>query len=269
MPQLTGSDASIYYELQGSGPPLLLIAGLASDSQSWDTLPSALAEHFTVISMDNRGMGRSISNGEISISRMADDCITLTKKLELKQINLLGHSMGGMIAMDYALRYPDMVSKLLLVATTPCNSPRNNLLFNDWASALERGTDIETWFRSILYWIVSEQFFVNRIQLENMIKALINYPYPASSPTFRQQVKTIADFDVTGSLNRLTMPTCVIAGELDLLMPVATSKDLSRHIPGALLKVIEGAAHSIQSERSDQLFTIVMQFLGAQTKTGQ
>ena len=154
---------SIYFEEHGKGHPLLLIAGLASDSQSWLPIVPGLAKHFRLIVFDNRGVGRSSQdNSDISIEEMADDCARLLKHLKLPSAYVLGHSMGGMIAMDLAIRYPDMVDKLILEATAPKLNRRNTELFDDWVSFLKLGMDKHLWFRNIFYWIFSAGFFEDK-----------------------------------------------------------------------------------------------------------
>lgn len=261
MPYLEHNDAQLYYEVHGSGPPLLLIAGLASDSQSWLSVLSALAGQFTVILLDNRGVGRSTQQCEVSIGRMADDCAALVAHLGSEPVTLLGHSMGGMVAMECAARYPHLVENLVLVATTARASNRNNLLSRDWAAGLEAGTDPAAWFRAIFFWIFTERFFGNQAQLEGALCYQLNYRWPQSLQAFRDQVEAIATFDGTQSLGRIAAPTCVIAGEFDMLMPVRGSADLAREIPGARLEVIEGAAHSIHVERPHAFIAAVVRFL--------
>lgn len=126
MPVLKLHNKDIYYEQHGSEIPLILIAGLGSDSVSWLPVIMGLAKHFKVITFDNRGVGRSSQdNSNISIKDMTDDCAGLINNLGLSPVNILGHSMGGMIAMDMSIRYPELVDKLILEATAPLMSNRN------------------------------------------------------------------------------------------------------------------------------------------------
>ena len=156
MPHTVVNNVRLYYETHGKGIPLMLVAGLASDSQSWQPIVEDLAKQHLVILPDNRGTGRtSPQEAETSIRHIADDCIVLLNHLKLPSATLLGHSMGGLVTMDCAIRYPEYVSKLILAATSAVNSERNNALFLDWVSYLESGMDLEYWFRNIFYWIFS------------------------------------------------------------------------------------------------------------------
>ena len=100
MPMAKVNDLEIYYEIHGEGPPLLLVAGLASDSQSWQPVLDSLAADYQVIVFDNRGVGRTTpQEAGNSISRMADDCVGFARQLGIGKFHLLGHSMGGFIAL--------------------------------------------------------------------------------------------------------------------------------------------------------------------------
>ena len=104
MPMFSREDVDLYYECHGSGAPLFLIAGLASDSQSWQPIIGDLAAHFRVIALDNRGVGRTIpQDAPTSIRAMADDCVALIDHLRLPSVHVLGHSMGGFIAQELAI----------------------------------------------------------------------------------------------------------------------------------------------------------------------
>lgn len=264
MPLFTHKEVQLYYELHGSGPPLLLIAGLASDSQSWLPVLDALAQHYSVIVLDNRGVGRSTQECEISISLMADDCAALICHLGYQRVAVAGHSMGGMIALELSRHHPDLVERLMLVATAASNSPRNNLLFQDWADWYETGSNRAAWFRTVLYWILTEQFFEDQALLDASLDYLLQYPWPQSPQGFRKQIGVIAGFDATPWLKQVMAPTCVLAGESDLLMPQGHSEFLAQQLPNALLKVIKGAAHSVHTEQPEAFVKMVLEFYGGQ-----
>lgn len=261
MPYFHRNDTPLYYELHGSGPPLLLVAGLASDSQSWLSVLPALSECFQVILLDNRGVGRSCQVSPVSVGLMADDCRDLVVHLGFSKVNLLGHSMGGMVAMECACRYPHLIENLLLTATAPCNSPRNNLLFSDLAALRETDADPATWLRMLLYWIFPDSFFDSLSLVEEVIASFIDYPYPQSAMAFRRQVEALAAFDITKCLCRIKSSTCVIAGELDRLFPVSVAQALAEMIPGAHLAILPEAAHAVHIDQPDRFVSVVREFL--------
>ena len=262
MPKLAIRDIELYYEVQGDGIPLFLIAGLASDSQSWQPILGELTSRCQVITVDNRGVGRtSPVDAQTSIHTMASDCIALIRHLGLESVNILGHSMGGFVAQDCAIHYPEHVDKLILAATSSYNSRRNNDLFSNWACSLEAGLDLKIWFRSIFYWILSERFFEDEKAIGEAVQFEVDYPYPPNAVAFRRQVDAIVDFNCTDKLNTIAAKTLVVGGNEDLLFPVQVCNDLARKIPGAALKVINNAAHSIYLENPNVFITTVLNFL--------
>lgn len=262
MPFAEINDVNLYYETRGTGAPLFLIAGLASDSLSWSPIVADLSPHCRVITFDNRGAGRtSPQETEISIRRISDDCLGLARHLGLASFNLLGHSMGGFVALDCAIRYPQAVGKLILAATAAVNSQRNNALFSDLAACRVAGMDPQIWFRNLFYWIFTTRFFENGETVRDAVRVAREYPYPQSSTAFAEQVRAIAEFDCTGRLSEITARTKVIAGREDLLFAPAECAALAQAIPGADFALIDAAAHSIHMENRRAFATSVLDFL--------
>lgn len=262
MPKTLLNGIDLYYETHGKGTPLMLIAGLVSDSQSWVSVINDLSRHCFVITPDNRGVGRSMpQDTELSIRQITDDCVALIRHLGFSSVNLLGHSMGGFVALDLALRYPDCVNRLILAGTSASNSRRNNALFSDWASCLESGMDSGQWFRNMFYWIFSRRFFENDVAVNDAVRFAIDYPYPQSAVAFRNQVKAIAGYDGTEDLSRICSKTLVISGKEDLLFPTEVGAGLARAIPGVDFSVIDSAAHSMHVEQPKAFTDCVLDFL--------
>lgn len=262
MPNTKINGINLYYEMHGKGIPLMLIAGLGSDSQSWQPITEELSRHCLVIAPDNRGSGRTRpQNAGMSIRQIADDCMKLARHLGLSSVNLLGHSMGGFIALDIASRYPDSIDKLILAGTSAFNSKRNDSLFFDWASCLESGMDAELWFRNVFHWLFSARFFENEAVVNDALRYAVEYPHPQSESAFRNQVEAIAGFDCTEHLSGILIKTLVISGKEDLVFPPEVSASLADAIPGAVFSVIENAAHSIHMEQPRAFSDRVLEFL--------
>jgi pimeloyl-ACP methyl ester carboxylesterase len=257
----------LYYEVLGKGKPLMLVAGLGSDSQSWQPIIEELSSHFMLILPDNRGAGRTVpQDTDTSIRQIADDCIALSKHLGLGSFDLLGHSMGGFVALDLAIRYPHSVDRLILEGTAASNSKRNNALFSDWASTMASGMDRAEWFRNLFYWIFTEDFFEDEKNVEEALRYAVTYPYPQSDTAFRKQVEAIAAFDCSQKLSEIRAGTLIVRGEEDILFPSERSDLLARSISGASLQTIKNAAHSIHMEQPKAFGRSVIDFLAAPLK---
>jgi pimeloyl-ACP methyl ester carboxylesterase len=262
MPELIIDDIELYYETRGSGAPLMLIAGLASDSGSWSPIIEGLSRECLVITPDNRGCGRTLpQETETGIRRIADDCAALVGSLGLTSVNLLGHSMGGLVAMDLAIRYPQTVDKLILCCTAASNSGRNISLFSTWASAFEAGLEPRLFFKNIFYWLFTPRFFEDEAAVDEAAMMAAEYPYPQSAEAFSNQVRAIAGFDCRGGLAAIKAKTLVICGREDLLYTPEEGKGLAGAIPGASLAIIDKAAHSIHIEQPAAFIERVLGFL--------
>ena len=243
-------NADIYYEEHGAGHPLLLLAGLASDSQCWLGVIPQLAEHYRVIAMDNRTVGRTRGSGEgLSIEQMADDALAVLSHLGIAQAHVVGHSMGGFIALQMAAAHPKRVSGLLLAACALRLGQRNHLMFDDMAARLQTDGYTERWFRELYYWIFSPQFFLNKAMLSASLQMSLEYPYPQSVAGFGQQMEAAAGFDAEPLCARVQAPTMVLGGELDIIFPPAQCAALAGAIPHAQHKTIPGAAHALFTEQ--------------------
>ena len=257
------NGVDLYYEIHGEGAPLIMIAGLASDSQSWQPVLQKLARRYRVIIFDNRGAGRTQpQDAATGIGQMADDCIALIKHLGLSSAHILGHSMGGFVALDCAIRYPEYVSKLILASTSAFCSERNEALFNDWVAYLESDMSAELWFRNMFYWIFSKQFFEDTATVNEAVRLSVAYPYPQSKTAFKNQVGTLEKFNCRESLPDITSETLVIGGTEDLIFSPEESTAVLSAIPEVTFSFIQQAAHALHVEKPQEFTAMVKRFLG-------
>lgn len=263
MPKAGLDDISLYYEVHGKGEPLLLIAGLGADSAAWTRVVRKFAERFKVITFDNRGSGRSdIPDKKYSIREMAEDAAKLLDHLRVEKTHVIGHSMGGYIAQEFAICYPKRVDTLILEATAPISSGRNNMLFSGFLRLMERKNDVETLIRQWSPWLFSPRAFERGSFVETFIKNVVKYPYPQTKTGFRRQLGAIASFDTRKRIKNIKARTLVMAGRDDILITSEESRVLSERIPGSLFAVINDAGHDIHVESPAAFISEVAGFLG-------
>ncbi len=261
MPTVILDDIELYFEMQGQGEPLMLIAGLGSDSQSWLPILPELARHFCVITPDNRGCGRTKPmNVKLCIKQIADDCKQLADHLGITSFNVLGHSMGGLISLDLAIRYPKAVDKLVLAGTAAKISKRNEFLLFNLAESLSSGIDMNIWFKNLFTWLFTDAFFENEQQVKEAVLYALNYPFPQTATAFKNQVEAIIDFDCSNKLIKISAYTIIINGREDLLFSPEFSQRSLNKILNTKFLTIDNAAHSIHMEQPKVFAEIVTNF---------
>ncbi|MFH1407352.1 MAG: alpha/beta hydrolase [Candidatus Omnitrophota bacterium] len=262
MPRVKLNTISLYYEIHGRGHPVLLISGLNSDNASWAGVYGKLAKHFRVIVFDNRGSGRSdTSKKKYSIRKMADDAIGLLEHLEIKKCHVIGHSMGGYIAQELAIYYPERVGKLILAATASVSSARNNALFNDFLKRFEKDRDNEALMRLWTYWSFSPKAFERKNFIATFIKNASAYPYLQSAKGFKGQVDAMASFNACAGIKNIKAKTCVIIGGDDILVYPQESMKLAKGIKGSVFEEIKDTGHCVHVENPDAFTSKVVRFL--------
>ena len=262
MPYLNTSGARLYYECHGHGPALMLIAGIASDSQSWLPVVDRLSRQFTLILPDNRGAGRTSTEApELSISGMADDCAALIAHLGHERVHVAGHSMGGAIAQSLAIRHQHRVNRLVLAATGPVLSMRNRILFQDLDSLRQSGVDMLLWYKMLFQWLFKPAFFEDPRAVNGAAEQALAYAYAQDHDQFSRQLAAAMAVDYSEALGTIRSPTLILAPQLDLLFHMEDAQALCNAIADAQVQVIEDAAHSLHWDNPQAFCTALQDFL--------
>ncbi|MFA5098439.1 MAG: alpha/beta hydrolase [Candidatus Margulisiibacteriota bacterium] len=255
-------NMKMYYEVCGKGEPLLLIAGLASDSSSWGGVIKDLSSNFTTVIFDNRGSGRSSKPEEpYTIEDMAVDCIKLLDTLKIEKCHVLGHSMGGYIGQVLAAQYPERVDRLILEDTSFVSSKRNNELYKGFLNELEKGSSSEAIVRGWVPWLFSPKTVSGTSFIESFVKAASEYPYLQTAKGFAGQIGAIASFAGKNAAASIKSNTLVLAGAQDALITPQEAEALARLILGSRFSVLDGAGHALHIERPKEFVREVTGFI--------
>jgi pimeloyl-ACP methyl ester carboxylesterase len=264
MPVLRANDIDLYYEIAGAGPPLMLIAGLGSDRASWGPVAPALARHFTLIMPDNRGAGQTRTNSPITIAAMASDCAALLDHLDIERADVLGHSMGGLIAMTLAATEPQRINRLALAACSAKTPARAVSVIDTILALREGGASDEHWIRSFFHWLFNPNFFENKNAVDAAIALSIGYAHAQTADNMRRQIDAMRTYDASGLPAMIASQTLLLTGELDLLFSPAEIEAAYAPAPESKLDVIAGAAHSLHWDKPAAFCEAVLRFLGSQ-----
>jgi pimeloyl-ACP methyl ester carboxylesterase len=234
MPVATVNDIELNYLLEGDGEEtIVLVNGLADDHQTWVLqVDDFLAEGYRVLRFDNRGIGASSKPaGPYSSRMLADDAKALVDSLGVTDFHLMGVSMGGMIAQEYALAYPADLRSATFACTYAAPGPFCSRMFSMWAD-MAPVVGVPFVMRDVTLWAFTLPFFEQRTaELEEFETAMRYMDQPVHA--YLAQLAVIQEHDTTSRLAEITTPSLVLAGEEDILIPVALSRRIHEGIPGS------------------------------------
>lgn len=262
---VSANGQELYYEIHGAGSPLVLVMGIGYDSSLW-TLQQVpeLSTRFSVILIDNRDAGRSSrADRPYTITDMAEDLAGLLDEIDVRRVHLLGLSMGSMIGMEFALRHPDRLDRLVLAgpAAAPGRSVVDPISIWNWVKANDPGGEV--FGAQQFTWLFSSAFLRNQQAVQDTAALLARNPNPIGPEAYGRQAGAYLQFDVLDRLGGINAPTLVIVGEQDLLTPPWVAREVADGIPGAGFEIVRGngSSHVLPLERPDDFNHLVMEFL--------
>ena len=267
MPTLKSNNITLAYEITGAGKPLVLITGVGYGRWFWRKVVPGLAKHFQVITFDNRGAGESDKpDGPYTVQMMAADTVGLLDALDIKHAYVMGHSLGGYIAQELVVTRPDLVGKLILASTNyggtkviPITPEAMDVLTN------RTGDLIELVKRGIA--IACAPGFADRHP--DAAKELLDYRFtnPVPPAQYAAQVAagagtmTHTDEVVDQRMCAIKVPTLILFGEHDKVVPPGNAELMAQKITGARVKIIPGAGHIFPVEDPAATVAAIVEFL--------
>ena len=262
MPFQTINGIQIYYEDQGKGDPLLLIQGLGYPSGMWFLQIPDFSKHFRTIVFDNRGVGRSDKpDEEYSVALMASDAVGLLQALGIGKAQVVGVSLGGYIAQELALQQPDLVDRLVLLATTCGASEYAELTKAFWEEvAALAGLPTEEIIRKGMALAVAPAFVQQHPELiERSVRIRMVNLQPLYA--FNRQFTAALNFNSKDQAHLIRHPTLILAGAQDQVMPLRLTELLARKIPNSRLEVYPDTGHLLFLEKAQEINQTIIRFL--------
>ncbi|MSQ32364.1 MAG: alpha/beta hydrolase [Dehalococcoidia bacterium] len=261
MPKIKAGNIELYYESEGTGEPILFIAGLGLTHRAWDKQLAPLSKRFRCITFDNRDAGQSQSTPEAySVGTMADDAAALLQVLRIPKANVIGFSMGGAISQELAINHPGIVNKLCLIATYSSGDPRGTANLTAW-SAMRQLMQPEQYIRATLPWVYSYQDYKIPGLVEAAVNDYVNNPDHQPVEQYKRQVYATTTHFTEDRLNLIKAPTQLIFGSDDILTPMRFVKTLQAGIKNSSLTLVEGTGHGLLWARASEINTALMKFL--------
>jgi 3-oxoadipate enol-lactonase len=254
---LTVNNISLYYETHGQGQPLVFIHGLGSSTKDWENQIPVFADKYQVIAFDLRRHGQSEKpEGPYTIPMFAADLAGLLNALKIDSAHIVGISLGGAVAFQFALDYPEMVKSLTIVNSAPTlgGTPEQA------KQEIDRRVGIV-------------QQFGMKAMGQNLAPALFPDPnhgnlretfverWAANDPkAYIEATRSMLGWDVTDQLPKIQCPVLILAADQDY-GPVAVKEAYAKLLPNARLEVVPNTHHAVPIERPEEFNTVLAQFL--------
>ena len=245
------NDVELYYELYGKGDPIIFLHGWLDDCSVWNHYIESLARKYKVIIYDHRGHGRSDKpEGNYSIKTLANDLYALIQRLDIGKVTLVGHSMGGMTALVFALDHPDILQKVVLVGACAKIPILNRII-------------------GIMRYIIPYNKFIRLSQesgyykpSEQRIKKSMDMAMNTSKYAAYECLKEMTqNYDIRYKVSNIEVPTLIIVGEKDKNAPVVSSQYLNKEIKGSLLRVVANSGHTVMVENPKEFGQALENFI--------
>lgn len=266
---ITAGDVTYAYrELgkQNGGTPVVFLVHLAAVLDNWDPrIMDGIAAKHHVIAFDNRGIGASSGSPSNSMEQMADDAITFINAMGFKQVDLLGFSMGGMVAQEIVLKEPQLVRKMILAGTGPAGgegiSAVAGVTFYDMLRGFFTGQDAKQF---LFFTRTPNGIEAGKAFLERLKERSENRDTEISVSAFLAQLEALRTWGhkEPADLSVVKQPVLVVNGEADRMVPTPNTHDLARQLPNSTLIIYPDAGHGGMFQFHADFVPSALEFLG-------
>lgn len=256
------TDFELHFEQSASGTPLLLIHGFPFDSRSWDKQLSALSGQAQVITPDLPGFGDSpAGEGPYSVQRYAEDCVAVLDGLDITEPVVVGGlSMGGYIALAFVRHFPERVAGLVLASTRPGADSDEGKANRDKAIADVQANGVAAFVEGMHPKLLAPSSYETKPEVAARLKGIM---LSASEAGVVGALQAMRDRpDATGELAQIEVPSLVIHGEEDGVIPISEAEAMAAALPNAELVRIADAGHLPPMEQPQAFNAAVEAFLG-------
>jgi pimeloyl-ACP methyl ester carboxylesterase len=263
VPVARANGIELFYRDDGAGEPVLFVQGLGVDHRGWGGVTRPLSARFRCVSFDNRDVGRSsLVDAPYDVRDMAADAVGLLDALGIERADVVGQSMGGVIAQEMAIGWPERVRRLVLITTYTSGDPRGSAIFAGQA-LLRRTLSREDYCRATFWSVYSHQDYRRDDGfIETMIARTAGNDLWQPQDAYERQVRAVTSADTEGRLGKIAARTLILAGAEDILTPMRFTDTLAAGIADNRVQVVEGAGHGMIWSHPDVVAHAVDAFVG-------
>jgi pimeloyl-ACP methyl ester carboxylesterase len=263
LPYAEINNTKIYYEIEGSGEPLMLIHGVRGSIRNWEYVRPLITKHFQTIFTDLRGHGQSSELTEVTkVDTFAQDHIDLLKHLEINQCHVAGHSLGGFIAQQMALDAPSKFKSLILIDTAPTTDVEGaqaQIKLAQLAYGLSPEEAVE---KSLEFAFYNSKKIRKTPGLMDLL-VFLQRDMQRLANSHGYAMGAAASFNIQDRVNEIKLPSLVIIAAQDETFPVKWGDFYKEHLVNVNVQIIDESNHGIQFEQPEAMVTAVVDFVQA------
>lgn len=258
---------NIYYEIHGSGEPLVFLNGIMMSTVSWSQFIETYSHDFKLILVDFVDMGQSEkSTSDYPISYHSDTLKGLFDLLSIDKINIMGVSYGGEVAQLFALKYPERVKSLILADTSSYTGDWLNEVGRLWDYAASTH-NVSVFFNATMPYIYSREFIEKNIEWMKSREIIFGKLFTNEwYESFRRLNKSSFGYDIRSEVHNISVPTMIIGADRDILLPLRLQEYLHEQIKDSKFAIIKESGHASMYEKPYEFSSLVLGFLKVYTK---
>jgi pimeloyl-ACP methyl ester carboxylesterase len=271
MPTASVNGLDLAYDVAGEGDPVLMINGIGADRTAWGLQVPEISKHFTTITFDNRDVGETRYTGEpqaYQLRQFADDAAGLLDILGLPSAHIVGASMGGAIAQEFAIAYPKRTRSVTIACSWPKSDSWMIELMSQWDAIFEQQGRV-AWSRNSWLWVFTHRFYQQPGAVEDLVRSTETATNPQSLESYLRQSAAFKGHDAHDRLGEIASPAHIICGEEDIYTPLRYSIEMANAISEATLSVMPEVGHGMFWEATDEFNRLVVEFIRESRARGE